>query len=103
MAESSGVVRYELGYVETYSAVTGQRWDGKAYAPHIRTRATPGVLGTVLMQMMAALPDAPPAVPKQPRKVLVLAKAAGFVHSSERRHPGMTNSTSTRRCAKSSR
>ena len=35
-----------------------------------------------LMQMMAALPDAAPAPPKQPRKVLVLAKAAGYVHSS---------------------
>jgi hypothetical protein len=32
--------------------------------------------------MMAALPDAAPVKPKQPRKVLVLAKAAGFVHSS---------------------
>jgi type 1 glutamine amidotransferase len=35
-----------------------------------------------LMQMMAALPDTAPAPPKQPRKVLVLAKAAGYVHSS---------------------
>jgi len=35
-----------------------------------------------LMQMMAALPDTSPAQPKQPRKVLVLAKAAGYVHSS---------------------
>jgi type 1 glutamine amidotransferase len=32
--------------------------------------------------MMEALPDKAPAKPKQPRKVLVLAKAAGFVHSS---------------------
>jgi type 1 glutamine amidotransferase len=32
--------------------------------------------------MMAALPDKAPAKPKQPRKVLVLGKAAGFVHSS---------------------
>jgi type 1 glutamine amidotransferase len=32
-------------------------------------------------KMMAALPDKAPAKPKQPRKVLVLAKAAGFVHS----------------------
>ena len=32
-------------------------------------------------KMMAALPDAAPVKPKQPRKVLVLAKAAGFVHS----------------------
>ena len=37
---------------------------------------------TDLMQMMAALPDAAPAKPKQPRRVLVLARAAGFVHSS---------------------
>jgi type 1 glutamine amidotransferase len=32
--------------------------------------------------MMAALPDKAPATPRQPRKVLVLAKSAGFVHSS---------------------
>ena len=35
-----------------------------------------------LMQMMAALPDSAPATPKQPRTVLVLARAAGFVHAS---------------------
>jgi type 1 glutamine amidotransferase len=32
--------------------------------------------------MMAALPDKAPATPRQPRRVLVLGKAAGFVHSS---------------------
>jgi type 1 glutamine amidotransferase len=32
--------------------------------------------------MMAALPERAPAKPRQPRKVLVLGKAAGFVHSS---------------------
>ena len=32
--------------------------------------------------MLAALPDKAPAKPRQPRKVLVLGKAAGFVHSS---------------------
>ena len=32
--------------------------------------------------MMAALPDRAPARPLRPRKVLVLARAAGFVHSS---------------------
>lgn len=37
---------------------------------------------TDVMQMMAALPEAAPATPKQPRKVLVLATAAGFVHAS---------------------
>ena len=37
---------------------------------------------TDVMQMMAALPATAPATPKKPRRVLVLAKAAGFVHSS---------------------
>jgi hypothetical protein len=32
--------------------------------------------------MLAALPEKAPATPRQPRKVLVLGKAAGFVHSS---------------------
>ena len=32
--------------------------------------------------MMTALPDKAPATPRQPRKVLVLGKSAGFVHSS---------------------
>jgi type 1 glutamine amidotransferase len=32
-------------------------------------------------KMMAALPDRPAVKPKQPRKILVLSKAAGFVHS----------------------
>jgi type 1 glutamine amidotransferase len=31
---------------------------------------------------IAALPDRAPVTPKQPRKLLVLAKASGFVHSS---------------------
>jgi uncharacterized protein len=35
-----------------------------------------------LMQMMSALPDSAPAKPARPRRVLVVAKAAGFVHSS---------------------
>ena len=37
---------------------------------------------TDLVQMMAALPDTAPATPKQPRRVLVLGRAAGFVHAS---------------------
>jgi type 1 glutamine amidotransferase len=37
---------------------------------------------TDVMQMMAALPDSAPATPKQPRRVLVVARAAGFVHAS---------------------
>jgi hypothetical protein len=53
VGQSSTLVRYELGQIETYTPVTGQRWDGKAYAPHIRTRASPGVIGTVLAQLIA--------------------------------------------------
>ena len=37
---------------------------------------------TDLLQMMSALPDSAQATPKQPRTVLLLARAAGFVHSS---------------------
>ena len=37
---------------------------------------------TDVMQMMAALPDSAPATPKQPRRVLVVGRAAGFVHAS---------------------
>lgn len=33
-------------------------------------------------QMLAAVPSTAPAAPAQPRRVLVLARAAGFVHSS---------------------
>jgi hypothetical protein len=35
-----------------------------------------------LEKIRAALPEAAPAVPKRPRKVLVFTRAAGFVHSS---------------------
>ena len=33
-------------------------------------------------KMIAALPDKAPAAPRQPRRILVLGRAAGFVHSS---------------------
>ena len=35
-----------------------------------------------VQMMMAALPDKAPGTPKRPRKVLVLGRAMGFVHSS---------------------
>ena len=50
---STGLVRYELGQIQNYSASTGQSWDGRTYLPHIRTRAAGGVIATVLMQLMA--------------------------------------------------
>jgi len=53
VAESTGLVRYELGGIQNYSASTGQLWDSKTYLPNIRTRASAGVIGTVLMQLVA--------------------------------------------------
>ena len=53
VSQSTGLIRYELGLIQTYSASTGQLWDGKTYLPHIRTRAATGSIGTVLMQMIA--------------------------------------------------
>jgi type 1 glutamine amidotransferase len=58
--------------------------------PTLAARPAPGQPGpqpqvarvSDLIQMMAALPDSAPAVPKKPRRVLVLAKASGFVHAS---------------------
>ena len=38
--------------------------------------------GPDVEKMIAALPDKAPAAPRQPRKILVLGRAAGFVHSS---------------------
>lgn len=51
---STGLVRYELGYLESYSPATGVAWDTKTYLPHMRVRATGGVVGTVLMQLAGA-------------------------------------------------
>lgn len=49
---TTGVIKYELGKIERYSADTGQPWDGSTYVPHVRTRAGGSVMGTVLMQLV---------------------------------------------------
>jgi hypothetical protein len=49
---ATGVIKYELGQIETYSGSTGQVWDHMSYLPHIRTRANGRVQGTVLMQLV---------------------------------------------------
>ncbi|MEX1008406.1 MAG: hypothetical protein WD271_11240 [Acidimicrobiia bacterium] len=49
---STGLIKYELGQIEHYSADTGQAWDGRTYLPHLRTRAGSSVTGTVLMQLV---------------------------------------------------
>jgi len=67
------------------SAAPEARPSGGAQAPAGRGAPPPQpqvARVTDLMQMMAALPDTAPAKPAQPRRVLVLARAAGFVHSS---------------------
>ena len=68
---------------------TGTRGAPKLVSPQAaapaanRPAAQPQVAKVVdLIQMMAALPDTAPATPKQPRRVLILARAAGYVHSS---------------------
>ncbi|MBX4197242.1 hypothetical protein KW801_01650 [Candidatus Saccharibacteria bacterium] len=48
---ATGLVKFQLGQIEHYSATTGEIWGGQAYVPHIRTRANNNVKGTVLMQM----------------------------------------------------
>ncbi len=53
---------------------------GQLMAPPGPQNETP--TPTSLRAMMAALPARAPATPARPRKVLVLGKAAGFVHSS---------------------
>jgi hypothetical protein len=50
VGESTGLVKYELGRLDPYSAVTGVSWDRKTYLPHMRVRGV-GVSGTVLLQL----------------------------------------------------
>jgi hypothetical protein len=49
---TTGLIKYELGQIERYSADTGRAWDTETYLPHIRTRAASSVVGTVLMQLV---------------------------------------------------
>ncbi len=51
---STGLVKYELGQLQSYSGVTGIAWDAKTYLPHMRVRAAGGVAGTVLLQLVGA-------------------------------------------------
>jgi len=50
--QSTGVIKYELGQIEHYSADTGRVWDNRTYLSHIRTRAGRDVMGTVLFQLV---------------------------------------------------
>ena len=52
VTQSTGLVKYELGSIEYYSADTGQEWDTEHYLAHVRTRAGSTVEGTVLMQLV---------------------------------------------------
>jgi hypothetical protein len=49
--QSTGLVKYELGQIQVYSATTGQAWGGQQYLPHIRARASGPVAGTILVQL----------------------------------------------------
>jgi len=48
---ATGLVKYQLGQIERYSADTGQAWNTATYLPHLRTRASSIVDGTVLMEL----------------------------------------------------
>jgi type 1 glutamine amidotransferase len=80
------MARMALPSVLVLATVIGSAGPTKASAqgPQPGTRPPQNQVARVvdLMQMMAALPESAPAAPKRPRRVLVLAKAAGFVHSS---------------------
>jgi len=52
VSQSTGLVKYELGPIEYYSADTGQPWDTQHYLAHLRTRAGTTVEGTVLMELV---------------------------------------------------
>lgn len=75
-ASGSGALTAEQLAVAVNAAMP-QPAGGRGAAPQNQTPNPADV-----QAMMAALPDTAPAKPKQPRKVLVLGKAAGFVHSS---------------------
>ena len=60
-------------------AIAGIGSAPSAQAPRVQSQVA---RVTDLMQMMAALPDSAPATPKQPRRVLVFCRAAGFVHAT---------------------
>lgn len=47
----TGLVKYEYGQIENYSALTGAIWDHRSYIPNIRTRSGNPVLGTLLVQL----------------------------------------------------
>lgn len=51
VSQQTGLVRYELGQIVTYSGDTGQPWDHMSYIPHVRTRAGSRVEGTVLFEL----------------------------------------------------
>jgi hypothetical protein len=52
VSQATGLVKYELGQIVTYSGDTGQAWDGKSYIPNIKIQASTPPVGTVLMQMV---------------------------------------------------
>ena len=52
VGQATGLVKYQLGQIEHYSADTGNPWNSISYIPHIKAKAGPAV-GTVLMQLTA--------------------------------------------------
>jgi hypothetical protein len=48
---ATGLVKYDLGQIVTYSGDTGEIWTGQTYVPHLRVRAGTPADGAVLLQM----------------------------------------------------
>src|SRR3954467_2964340 len=96
LTPDGGSLRADLSIMDGQLEMSGTATKGGAAAASPRPAAQGGQPGgrggppaqrqvarvTDLMQMMAALPDTAPAKPAKPRRVLVLARAAGFVHAS---------------------
>jgi type 1 glutamine amidotransferase len=78
-ANAGSVTRDQLAPALT-AALPMQSFGGTMGPPRGGQPQTPEP--NTVQAMMAALPSSAPAKPAHPRKVLVLARAAGFVHSS---------------------
>jgi hypothetical protein len=90
-------LRADLSILDGQFEMSGTATKGGAATPAARPAGAGGAQGAGrgapppqpqvarvvdLVQMMAALPDTAPAKPQRPRRVLILARSQGFVHSS---------------------
>src|SRR5262245_32202971 len=82
VAMTIGSAQAPQGQAPAAPAAQGQGAGGRAGGGGGRGAQAQAPSSLDLKQMLAAVPEKAPATPAQPRRVLVLARAAGFVHSS---------------------